>query len=98
MAALLQYSTQANTIASATGCKNLYSLMKLSTHDRVKQTVADAIHTVRDGIEHIFNLIIGKEYSKNVRLAEVELEGLKLLLLPWEREPEKVSVEVLFIV
>ena len=48
--------------------------MRLPTHDTVAKTVPDAMHTVKDSIEHIFYLIIGKEYSENVRLAEKELK------------------------
>ena len=48
-------------IAKATGCKASYALMKLPHHDRVSQTVPDAMHTVKDCIEKIVYLITGKE-------------------------------------
>ena len=48
--------------------------MRLPTYDTVAKTVPDAMHTVKDTIEHIFYLIIGKEYSENVRLAEKALK------------------------
>ena len=33
----------------------------------------DSMHTVKDAVEHIFKLIIGKEDSVKVRKAEIEL-------------------------
>ena len=58
--------------------------MRLPTHDTVAKTVPDAMHTVRDSIVHLFYLIIGKEYSENVRLAEKELKrGLECSTSAW---------------
>lgn len=47
-------------VSKATGCKNSYSLMRLSTHDRTSQTSPDAMHTVTDVTEKLVYLIIGK--------------------------------------
>ena len=55
------YRSHAKLIAKATGCKASYALMKLPHHDRVSQTVPDAMHTVKDCIEKIVYLITGKE-------------------------------------
>ena len=46
-------------IAKSTGCKASYSLMRLPYHDRVSQTVPDAMHTVKDCIEKLVYLITG---------------------------------------
>ena len=51
--------TQAKLLAKSTGCKGSYSLMRLPCHDRVNQTVPDAMHTVKDCIEKIVYLITG---------------------------------------
>lgn len=47
--------------------------MKMPHHDRTMQAFPDAMHTVKDAVEHIFNLIIGKEDSAKVRKMEMEL-------------------------
>ena len=48
--------------------------MKLKFHDPVQQTVPDAMHTVKDAIEHFFYLIVGRDDSKKVKASEVELQ------------------------
>ena len=48
--------------------------MELEFHNPILQTVPDAMHTVKDAIEHLFYLIVGKEDSVKVRQAEVELQ------------------------
>ena len=59
--------SDASAIATSTGCKSRYSFMKLPEHDRVQQTVPDAMHTVKDVIERLFKLIIGKSKSDGHR-------------------------------
>ena len=53
---------QATLIAKSTGCKATYSLMRLPGHDRVNQTVPDAMHTIKDSIEKLVYLIIGRYF------------------------------------
>ena len=55
------HRTQAKAIAKSTGCKGSYSLMNLPGHDRVRQTVPDAMHTVKDCVEKLVFLVIGNE-------------------------------------
>ena len=69
---------QAQTMAKGTGCKGSYVLMNLPHHNRIKQVFPDAMHTIKVVIEHIFNLITGKEDSKKVRKAEIQLGRLCL--------------------
>ena len=52
--------SRAKAIAKSTGCKGKYALMRLPYHNRVKQTVPDAMHTVKDCIEKLVYLLIGK--------------------------------------
>lgn len=68
--------SQATLIAKTTGYKGSYPLQKLKLHNPVQQIVPDAMHTVKDAIEHFFYLIIGKEGSTKVMKAEVELKRL----------------------
>ena len=70
---LYQYRSQAKSLSRGTGCKGFYSLMKLPSHNPVRQTTPDSMHTIKDAIEHIFKLIIGKEDSVKVRKAEIQL-------------------------
>ena len=71
--------------------------MRLPTHDTVSKTVADAMHTVKDSIVHLFYLTIGKEYSENVRLAEKELNrGLECSTLARLGKRKRCTGDVLY--
>ncbi len=52
--------------------------MRMPFHNRTTQAYPDAMHTVKDAVEHIFNLIIGKVDSAKVRKAEIELNRFDL--------------------
>ena len=65
-------------MCKSTGCKGSYSFMKTQFHNRTTQVFPDAMHTVKDTIEHLFNLITGKEDSPMVRKVEVELNRFGL--------------------
>ena len=54
------YRQMAMAIAKSTGCKSSNSLMRLPGHNRTSQCFPDAMHTVKDCIERIFFLLIGK--------------------------------------
>ena len=60
----IMFRAQANMIARATGCKGTYSLMKLPEHDRLAQTVPDAMHTTKDLIEKLVHLVAGMYYNQ----------------------------------
>lgn len=68
----------ASAIARATGCKSSYSLMKLPHHNPLMQVMPDAMHTVKDVVENLFGLIVGKRDSEKVREAERKLGRLPL--------------------
>ena len=63
----------ATAIAKSTGCKNTYSLMKLPCHNRTLQCFLDAMHTVKDCIERIFFLLIGKVNLDKISKCEATL-------------------------
>ena len=44
--------------------------MKLPCHNRLIQVFPDAMHTIKDAVEHVFNIITGAEDSVKVRNAE----------------------------
>ena len=52
---LYQYRSQAKSLSRGTGCKGSYSLMKLPSHNPVRQTTPDSMHTIKDTVEHIEN-------------------------------------------
>lgn len=98
--------SQETAISQSTGCKGSYSLMKLPFHDPLEQTVPDAMHTIKDAVEHLFNLITGKEDSVKVRAAEVasgrfgitssaiskRTKGAKKPDVPYLLTPEQISI------
>lgn len=84
--------SHADAIAKATGCKSSYSLMRLPHHDSVNQTVPDAMHTVKDVLERLFGLLVGRHNTEKVRKAEIQLGRLDLPLQdPLTRKKTKTS-------
>ena len=66
--------SQAAALAKATGCKGTYPLMDLPTHNRLSQTVPDMMHTLKDTVNKIFDIIAGKGSDDGkVRKAENEI-------------------------
>ena len=63
--------------------------MKRPFHDRVSQTAPDSMHTIKDVIENIFMLLIGKKDSVKVRKAEISQE--RFGLVPSEEEQGSTS-------
>ena len=63
--------------------------MKLKNHDQLSQTVPDAMHTIKVVMEHLFNLIIGKEDSLKVRQAEINCNNLVSQQRPWRLSASK---------
>ena len=66
----------AAAVAKSTGCKNSYFLMKLPNHNRVLQTFPDAMHTVKDSIERVFFLLVGKSKLDKIATLEKKLKDL----------------------
>ena len=48
--------------------------MKLKFHNPIEQTVPDAMHTIKDVIEHLFYLIVGRDNFNRVMVSEAELQ------------------------
>ena len=63
----------AAAVAKSTGCKHTYSLMRLPGHDRTIQCFPDAMHTVKDCIERILFLLIGKVNLDKIAQCEITL-------------------------
>lgn len=69
------YSSNKNAkhVTMATRCKGMYSLMKLPTHNAILQTVPDAMHTIKDVIVNIHDLVTGKDDTVNCRKCEMNV-------------------------
>ena len=65
---LCMYSQNAKLITKSTGCKGKYSYP-------IAQTTPDAMHTVKDAIVNIYDLITGKDDTMNCRQCELNLGG-----------------------
>ena len=52
--------------------------MKLPTHDRVTQSVPDAMHTVKDVVEGIFHLVTGRDDTEKVHRSEASINRFGL--------------------
>ena len=62
--------TRAQMMAKGRGCNEFASSQSYE--------IPDAMHTIKYVIEHIFNIITGKEDSNKVRNAEIQLGRLCL--------------------
>ena len=65
--------TSADAVAKSTGCKESYCFMMLPNHNRIKQVFPDTMHTLKDCIEKIFFLLIGKVNLKQIIDSEASL-------------------------
>ena len=61
----------ASVIRKCTGCKGDYPFLQLPNHNSVDQTVPDAMHTIRDSVVNIFELITGRDDTIKCRKCEV---------------------------
>lgn len=50
----------------------------MPSYDRLSQTAPDSMHTIKDVIENIFMLLIGKKDSAKVRKAEISQQRFGL--------------------
>jgi len=70
---LYKATKNANDLTKATGCKGACSLMDLPSHDSIQQTVPDAMHTIKDVIVNLYDLITGKVDIISCRQCEMDL-------------------------
>ena len=62
-------------IMKSMGCKVMSFCTKLPTHNPVTQTTPDAMHTVKDTIVNIFDLIMGRDDTMKCRQCELNVGG-----------------------
>lgn len=67
-------AAQARNIACGSGVKSWYSLMLLPDHDRTTQAFPDVMHTTKNAVLAIFDLITGREDTAKVRTTENALQ------------------------
>lgn len=60
-------------ILKATGCRGEYSFMLLPDHNRPEEEFPDPMHTLKNCVENIHDLVTGRTESAKVRKAEIEL-------------------------
>ena len=70
---LYRNNKNAKHVTMATGCKGMYSLMKLPTHNAILQTVPDTMHNIKDVIMNICDLVTGKDNTVNCRKCEMNV-------------------------
>lgn len=68
-------TTKANLVARGSGCKGSNSFMRLCNHDSTKQTIPDAMHTIKDAVVNLFELITGKDDTLKCRHCELNHGG-----------------------
>ena len=56
--------SHAAALAKATGCKGSYPLMDLPSHDRLVQTLPDMMHTLKDAVGKLYEVITVKDKEK----------------------------------
>lgn len=66
-------TTAAMAISKKTGYKHSYCFMKLPNHNYITQVYPDAMHTVKDCIENIYFLLIGKVNLDNIKSSETSM-------------------------
>ena len=56
--------------------------MKLPCHNWLIQVFPDTMHTIKDAVKHVFNIITGAEDSVKVRNAEAAVNGFRVSRTP----------------
>lgn len=64
-----------NLVARCSGCKGSNSFMKLHNHDPTTQTIPDAMHTIKDAVVNLFDLITGRDDTVKCRQCELNYGG-----------------------
>lgn len=70
---LYRSNSKAQVVTMSSGCKGSYSLMKFVQHDPVHQTIPDAMHTIKDAIVNLYDLITGRDDTVKCRKCEMNL-------------------------
>lgn len=63
----------AMALSKLTGYKHSYCFMKLPNHNYFNQVYPDAMHTVKDCIEHIYFLLMGKVNLDTLKSSETSM-------------------------
>ena len=71
-------NANAALLKKGTGCKGAYPFLDLPHHDSIQQTVPDAMHTVKDAVVNIYDLITGKDDTDKCRNSEYKLGRLPI--------------------
>ena len=61
----------ASLLTKGSGCKGSNAFMELPNHDPTTQTIPDAMHTIKDAVVNLYDIIVGKDDTVNCRLCEL---------------------------
>ena len=64
-------------VTKASGCKGVYSLRRLPSHDRLHNTPGDPMHLLKNIAEHVLKLLSTKTDTKSVRNEEKRRKRFK---------------------
>ena len=64
-------------LAQISGCKGVYALRRLPSHERILNTPVEPMHLVKNIVEHIVNLLGGREDSLKVRKQEQQSQRFR---------------------
>ena len=62
-------NSNAHLVTMGSGCKGFTSFMRFENHDPVQQSIPDVMHTIKDAIVNLYDLITGKDDTINVEAA-----------------------------
>jgi len=69
---LALYRSEAHLITKGSGCKGSNAFMRLSYHDPTTQAIPDAMHTIKDAVVNLYDLITGRDDTLKCRQSELK--------------------------
>lgn len=82
-------ASNARLVVRGSGYKGTTSFTKLSGHDSIAQAIPDAMHTVKDAVVNLFDLITGRDDT--IKCRECELKHGKRFGITESKVKDKIS-------
>ena len=82
-----QYKVAKNktaAIAKQTGCKDFYPLYRLPYHNRIEESLPDCMHTVKNVVKNLMDIISGRADIAKITASELKRERLHILTVSEE--------------
>ena len=84
--------TQAQYVATATGCKGLYAFTRMPGHNRMKQSVPDAMHTLKDVVKNVMDVCTGRVGNLDkIITSEQHRQRTHIIEVPEEEASSRIS-------